>query len=265
MPAILPVFRWCCFHMTYCVAISLKSGLVFASDSRTNAGTDQVSQYGKLHTLGIDGERQFVLLSAGNLATTQAVLTQIRHELRDNPDCCLCKARYMDEVADYIGEISRQQQNRFAAGSGVSAGFNPTVSFILGGQIRGEPPGLHLIYREGNHITTSLATPFLQIGETKYGKPILDRIITADSSLEDAARCALVSMDSTMQSNVTVGPPVEMLLYEKDTLSLKRYMRLDEKHPYLRELRSSWAENINSAFDALPRFNWESAGAPPLE
>jgi putative proteasome-type protease len=249
--------------MTYCVGISLKSGLVFASDSRTNAGTDQVSQYGKLHTLGIEGERQFALLSAGNLATTQAVLTHIRHELSDNPDCRLCKARYMDEVADYIGEISREQQNRYIDGEGVTAGFSPTVSFILGGQIRGEPPAVHLIYPEGNHITTSLATPYLQIGEIKYGKPILDRIVRPDSSLEDAARCALVSMDSTMQSNVTVGPPIEMLIYVKDSLSLNRYMRLDENHPYLLELRNSWASNIRSAFDALPRFNWEANGSPP--
>lgn len=249
--------------MTYCVGISLKSGLVFASDSRTNAGSDQVSQYGKMHTLGIEGERQFVLLSAGNLATTQAVLAHIRHELRDNPDCRLCKARYMDEVADYVGEVSREQQNRVTGGKGLNAGFSPRVSFILGGQIRGEPPGIHMIYPEGNHITTSLATPFLQIGEIKYGKPILDRIVNPDSSLEDAARCALVSMDSTMQSNVTVGPPVEMLIYEKDSLSLNRYMRLDESHPYLQELRHSWANNIRSAFDALPRFNWESAGTPP--
>jgi putative proteasome-type protease len=250
--------------MTYCVGISLKAGLVFASDSRTNAGTDQVSQYGKLHTLGIEGDRQFVLLSAGNLATTQAVLAQIRHELRDNPDCHLCKARYMDEVADCIGRISRDEQMRFMDGKGVNAGFRPAVTFLLGGQIRGEPHSLHLIYPEGNHITTSLATPYLQIGETKYGKPILDRIIRYESTgLEDAARCALVSMDSTMQSNVTVGPPVEILIYEKDSFTLNRYMRLDENHAYLKELRTSWANNIRSAFDALPRFNWESANSRP--
>lgn len=251
--------------MTYCVGISLKAGLVFASDSRTNAGTDHVSQYGKMHTLGIAGERQFILLSSGNLATSQAVLTHIRHELRDNADCDVCKARYMDEVADYIGEVSREQQQRYAEGKGISAGFTPSVSFILGGQIRGEPPSLHLIYPEGNHITTSLATPYLQIGETKYGKPILDRIINMDSSLEDAARCALVSMDSTMQSNVTVGPPIEVLIYEKDSLALNRYMRLDENNSYLSELRKTWGANIRSAFNALPRFNWETAGPPPDE
>jgi putative proteasome-type protease len=251
--------------MTYCLGISLDSGLVFASDSRTNAGSDQVSQYGKMHTLGIAGERQFVLLSAGNLATTQAVLTHIRHELRDNPDCVLCKARYMDEAADYIGEISRQQQNRFTDTEGVTAGFSPAVSFILGGQIKGEPPALHMIYPEGNHITTSRATPYLQIGETKYGKPILDRVIKSDTSLEDAARCALVSMDSTMQSNVTVGPPIEVMLYDRDSLTLNRYLRLTENHPYMTELRASWASSIRSAFDALPRFNWEEAGPPPGE
>jgi putative proteasome-type protease len=251
--------------MTYCLGISLKSGLVFASDSRTNAGTDQVSQYGKMHTLGIEGQRQFVLLSAGNLATTQSVLTHIRHELRDNPECLLCTARYMDEVADHIGEISREQQNRHLEAEGVTAGFSPSVTFIFGGQIRGEPPSIHLIYPEGNHITTSLATPYLQIGETKYGKPILDRILEPDTSLEDAARCALVSMDSTMKSNVTVGAPIEVMIYESDSLTLNRYMRLDEENPYLAELRSSWANNIRSAFNALPRFNWESSGPPPNE
>ena len=251
--------------MTYCVAISLRSGLVFASDSRTNAGSDHVSQYGKMHTLGIDGERQFVLLSAGNLASTQAVLTHIRHELTDNPGCHLCKARYMDEVADYIGDVSRKQQNRYMDGEGVTAGFNPSVSYIVGGQIVDDPPAIHLIYPDGNHNTTSLATPYLHIGEKKYGKPILDRIVKPDTSLEDAARCALVSMDSTMQSNVTVGPPIEMLIYEKDSLALNRYMRLEEDHAYLSELRRSWGDNLRSAFNSLPRFNWESAGPPPGE
>ena len=249
--------------MTYCLGISLNNGLVLASDSRTNAGTDQVSQYGKMHSMGIEGDRQFVLLSAGNLATTQSVLTHIRHELNDNPECFLCKARYLDEVADYIGEISREKQNRFREESDQATGFSPSVSFILGGQINGDKPGLHMIYPEGNHITTSLATPYLQIGETKYGKPILDRIIAPESSLEDAARCALVSMDSTMQSNVTVGPPVELLIYEKDSLNVGRYMRLDEHHPYLMQLRQSWADNIRLAFDALPPFDSESTDLPP--
>jgi putative proteasome-type protease len=251
--------------MTYCVAISLKAGLVFASDSRTNAGTDHVSQYGKMHTLGIEGERQFVLLSAGNLATTQAVLAHIRRDLKDNPGCHVCKARYLSEVADYIGKVSRAQQERHSDAKGITAGFRPAVTFILGGQIRGEPPGLHLIYPEGNHITTSRATPYLQIGETKYGKPILDRVIDPETNLEDAARCALVSMDSTMQSNVTVGPPVEVLIYETDSLVQKRYMRFDEHHPYYFELRTKWADNIRTAFNALPPFNWESAGPPPAE
>jgi len=249
--------------MTYCVGISLKSGLVFVSDSRTNAGTDQVSQYGKMHTLGIDGERQFIVLSAGNLATTQAVMTRIRHDLSNDPECVIRKAQYMNDVADYIGEISREQQNRFSSVEGVTAGFAPSVSFILGGQIRGEEHSLHLIYPEGNHITTSLATPFLQIGETKYGKPILDRIIRPDTSLEDAARCALVSMDSTIQSNVTVGPPIEVLIYEKDRLSLNHYIRMDEGHEYLDELQKSWSSNLRMAFNTLPPFNWESAETPP--
>lgn len=251
--------------MTYCVGISVDAGLVLASDSRTNAGADQVSQYGKMHALGIDGDRQFVLLSAGNLATTQGVLTRVRHELRDNPDCALCKARYMYEVADYIGKISSDQQSRYTDQEGTASGFSPAVSFILGGQIRGEAPSIHLIYPEGNHITTSRATRYLQIGETKYGKPILDRIIRNETSLGDAARCAVVSMDSTMQSNVTVGPPIELLIYEKDSLRLTRYLCLSEDDPYLVELRHSWAENIRAAFNNLPNFNRQTDGLPPNE
>lgn len=251
--------------MTYCLGISLKAGLVLVSDSRTNAGTDQVSQYGKMHTLGLEGDRQFVLLSSGNLATTQAVLAEIRRELADKPDSKIAKARYLGEVADHIGQISRQQQGRFADGEGLNAGFSPRVSFILGGQIQGEAHGIHLIYPEGNHITTSMATPFLQIGETKYGKPILDRILTPDTSLEDATRCALVSMDSTMQSNVSVGPPIEVLIYERNSLKFDRYMRLDDDHSYLRDIRESWSKNIRQAFNALPRFNWEITGPPPGE
>jgi putative proteasome-type protease len=249
--------------MTYCVAISVESGLVFASDSRTNAGSDQVSCYGKMHTLGIVGERQFVLLSAGNLATTQAVIAQLWHEMQDDADCLLNKARYMSEVADYIGEVSRQRQRRHRDLDAPNAGFSPAASFILGGQIAGESPCLHMIYPEGNHITTSVATPFLQIGEAKYGKPILDRIINQDSSLEDAARCALVSMDSTMKSNVTVGPPVELLLYRRDSLVLELYRRLDEDDSYLKALRASWAENIRLAIASLPRFTMEVSAAPP--
>ena len=249
--------------MTYCVGISVDAGLVFASDSRTNAGSDQVSCYGKMHTLGIPGERQFVLLSAGNLATTQAVVAQLRHELQDDPDCPLNRAPYMNEVADYIGEVSRLRQKRHRDKESPNAGFSPAASFILGGQIAGEAPCLHMIYPEGNHITTSRATPFLQIGEAKYGKPILDRIIEQNSTLEDAARCALVSMDSTMKSNVTVGPPVELLLYERDALVLRMYRRLDEQDTYLNALRASWAENIRLAIAALPTFRLEATGQPP--
>lgn len=142
-------------------------------------------------------------------------------------------------------------------------GISVDSGFILGGQIAGEPPGLHMIYPEGNHITTSAATPFLQIGEAKYGKPILDRIVERQTSLEDAARCALVSMDSTMKSNVTVGPPVELLLYQRDSLVLDRYRRLDEDDPYLRALRNSWAENIRHAIAALPPFRLDILASPP--
>ena len=174
--------------MTYCLALKLDEGLAFCSDSRTNAGPDRVSTYSKMHPFDDLEGRFFTLLSAGNLATTQAVLTHIRHELTDNPECNLCKARYMDEVADYIGRVSREQQKRHMDAEGVTAGFSPAVSFILGGQIGDDPHEIFLVYPQGNHITTSVHTRFLQIGESKYGKPILDRILKNDTPLETVAR-----------------------------------------------------------------------------
>ena len=251
--------------MTYCLAAAVNDGLVFVSDSRTNAGADQVSTYSKMHRWGMDGECQFVLLSAGNLATTQSVLNRVQRDIAERAEESLANVRYMSDAAAYIGKLNKSERERHISPDDINAGFNPAATFILGGQIRGESPQLFMVYPEGNYISVSSITPFLQIGENKYGKPILDRVIDRETSLEDAARCALVSMDSTMQSNVTVGPPVEMLIYEKDSLTQKRYMRFDEHHPYYFELRTKWADNIRTAFNTLPPFNWESAGPPPAD
>ncbi len=238
--------------MTYCLAIDVKDGLVFCSDSRTNAGVDQVSTYSKTHEFSVPGERVFVLLSAGNLGTTQAVLVQIRKDMEDGAETSLASVPDLPEAAAYIGQLSLAEQRKYLANDGQQAGFDPQVSFILGGQIAGKKAGIFLIYPQGNYITTSKTTRFLQIGESKYGKPILDRIIQADTSLADAARCALVSMDSTMRSNVTVGPPVELQIYENDSLCLKPRVVLGEDHPYLREIRQSWDANIREAFKNMP-------------
>ena len=239
--------------MTYCLAIALEEGLVFCSDSRTNAGPDRVSTYSKMHRFSIPYDRSLVLLTAGNLATSQAVVSQIQRDLEEDAEFNIMKAKYVSDIADYVGELSLAEQAKYAKKGGPNAGFNATATFILGGQIKGHAPELYMIYPEGNHITASDLYPYLQIGETKYGKPILDRIIRTDTDFETAMRCALVSVDSTMRSNATVGPPLECLFYRKDSLQpQERYCKLEENHPYLTELRQSWDDSIRTAFDKLP-------------
>jgi putative proteasome-type protease len=240
--------------MTYCIGIALDKGLVFCSDSRTNAGIDQVSTYSKMHVFGRDGERRFVLLSAGNLATTQAVVHVLEHDIRQQADTSLLSVNSLAEAADYIGEVSVKRQARFREG-GMSS-FDPKVTFILGGQLRGEPAGIFLIYPEGNHITTSRDHPFLQIGESKYGKPILDRVITAGTSIDDAAKCAIVSMDSTLRSNLSVGPPIELRVYETDALTAGRYLTFGDDDAYLRSLARGWNQKLIEAFTTLPEIDW---------
>jgi putative proteasome-type protease len=243
--------------MTYCIGIALDVGLVFCSDSRTNAGIDQVSTYSKMHSFGIEGERQFVLLSAGNLATTQAVVNQLKQDIRTgvgSPN--LFRMQTLAEAADYIGEVSLTRQARYQEGG--QASFDPKVTFIFGGQILGEPPAIFMIYPEGNYITASRDHPFLQIGESKYGKPILDRVITHATSIDDAAKCAIVSMDSTLRSNLSVGPPIELRVYEAGHYLPGRYLRFEEDAPYLRQLARSWNQKLIEAFGSLPEIDWVS-------
>jgi putative proteasome-type protease len=238
--------------MTYCLALKLDEGLVFCSDSRTNAGPDHVSTYSKMHRWGIDGERHFIMLSAGNLATTQSVLTKVQRDIEERAEESLANMRYMADAADYIGRLNKAERDRHASPGGQKAGFNPAATFILGGQIRGEEPQLYMIYPEGNYISVSSITPFLQIGENKYGKPILDRIVRTDTDIDSAIRCALVSMDSTMRSNATVGPPIELLVYLTDSLTGGCYQSFNDNHAYLQSLRKSWDEKVVQAFNEMP-------------
>lgn len=237
--------------MTYCLALKLNEGLVFCTDSRTNAGADRVSTYSKMHRFSIDDDRQIVILTAGNLATTQAVISQIERDMQSDTEQNLSKAEYVSDIADYIGDLSVQTQQKYS-NTGPSAGFNAVATFIVGGQIKGHNPELYMIYAEGNHITASDQFPFLQIGETKYGKPILDRIVRQDTPHETAMRCALVSMDSTMRSNATVGPPIELLFLPADQLAESNYRVYEENDEYLVELRKNWDEKICQAFNELP-------------
>ena len=237
--------------MTYCVAIKIDKGLVFASDSRTNAGVDHISTYSKMHRFLGDGERFFTVLSAGNLATTQAVINRVRRDIEEDAKVNLHSISRINDAAEYLGNLSREQQKKDREACNDS-GLNVAASFILGGQIAGHPHSIFLIYPQGNYIPVSRHAPFFQIGEEKYGKPILDRIIEPCLSLEVAARCALVSMDSTMRSNASVGPPIDLLLYRADTLYPDSEISFGEDAPYLRALRKAWQESLKSAFDALP-------------
>ncbi|MFT5321539.1 MAG: putative proteasome-type protease [Pseudohongiellaceae bacterium] len=237
--------------MTYCCAISVDAGIVFCSDSRTNAGMDQVSTYSKMFTFELGPDRQFVVMAAGNLATTQATLAQMKKDIRQKTECNLATVTTIGEAADYIGEVSRAQQEKH---NNTTSNFE--ASFIMGGQVGGSRHRVVMIYPQGNHITSSKDTPYLQIGESKYGKPILDRIIQLDTTLETAALCALVSMDSTMRSNLTVGPPIEMIVYPSDTYNLSNHHRFEEDDEYLRELKKSWDSRLKEAFHQLPPLAW---------
>ena len=237
--------------MTYCVAVKVDQGLVFVSDSRTNAGVDNISTYAKMHQFFGDGERFFVLLSAGNLATSRAVVARVERDIEEGAEPSLATVARMTDAAEYVGQVSVDEQrklDRAAKGKQVNA----TASFILGGQIKGKSHSIVLIYPEGNYIPVSRHNPFLQIGEEKYGKPILDRIIEPSLSLEVAGRCALVSMDSTMRSNATVGPPIDLLLYSADTMRPGSQVTLGEDDDYLRDLRKGWQESLKTAFANLP-------------
>jgi putative proteasome-type protease len=237
--------------MTYCVAISVDAGLIFCSDSLTNAGIDQVSTYSKMFRFGIDGERQIVILSAGNLATTQATIAALKTDIKKQADVNLLNIETLEEAADYLGDLSRvQQEKRTIEGKKFEA------SFIIGGQIGSAKHEIILVYPEGNHITTSKDTPYLQIGESKYGKPILDRILKPDLDLDTCAMCALVSMDSTLRSNLSVGPPIEALIYNTGTLTATNYHRFEEDSDFLRDLKKAWDQLLKNAFQQMPPITW---------
>ena len=274
--------------MTYCVGFLLESGLVFASDSRTNAGVDYISSYSKMHVFQPAPDRLFVLMAAGNLGTTQAVLNRIRRDLaldeaaaaatmvsavNDGPGAPppmagprppgtadeghdLLTARYLFEAADYVGRLSVAVQRAFSTPL-QQAGASGEASFILGGQIAGQPHGLYLIYPQGNAIMATPETPFLQIGESKYGKPPLDYVGHSRLSLEDAARLCLVSQIVTRRSHLTVGPPFEIALVPTDELRVSRRLKLEKEHSQVTRSMEIWARNMQETLSKLPRFRWE--------
>ena len=237
--------------MTYCLAATVNEGLVFVSDSRTNAGIDQLGTYSKMHPFTDLPDRFFTMLSAGNLATPQAVIARLRRDIRENADRSLATVDRIRDAADYIGETSRMIQDRYRDKTEASD-FSHNADFIFGGQIAGGPHALFHIYSAGNYVSPTNLAPFFQIGEQKYGKPILDRIVTVDTSLETAALCGLVSMDSTMRSNASVGPPIELMIYRSTASPSHMHIVYTEDDPYLRQIREAWAENLRLAFEQLP-------------
>ena len=237
--------------MTYCLGILLPTGLVLASDSRSNAGVDQVAQVRKLALIAVPGDRVIAILSAGNLATTQSVVTHLIESAGSGAvGGDLHAARTMFDVAGMVGAKLREVIDR--DGKYVEPYGDPSASFLVGGQIAGEPPRLFEIYSAGNFIEASSRSCYLQIGETKYGKPILDRALTADSPLDEAAKLALLSFDATVRSNLSVGLPIDVLIYRTGSLSAASIATLDDGDAYWDSLRQGYSEGLSTLIDRLP-------------
>lgn len=245
--------------MTYCVGIKLNAGLVFLSDSRTNAGLDQISTFRKMIVYESPGDRFMVLLSAGNLSISQSVREILQVEqLKDTPEAppiTIWNARSMFDAARVLGAAVRHVYERDAQ-SLKQSGVDFNVSLIFGGQIAGEGMRLFQVYSAGNFIEATPETPYFQIGESKYGKPVLDRVITPDTPLDEAAKCALVSMDSTLKSNLSVGLPLDMVVYQEGQLRTDRIVCIDEHNPYFRMLHSSWGQKLRQVFDSIEHPSW---------
>lgn len=238
--------------MTYCIGVLLDEGMTFASDSRTNAGMDSVAKFCKMTIFERRGDRVIVLLSSGNLAGTQAVISILNQRCADgDAPTNILGARTMFDVLVLVTDAMRETEKRDA---GHVEAFN--ASFIVGGQIRGEPMRLFRTYAEGNFIEAGADTLFFQTGETKYGKPILDRVLTRQTPLADAAKCVLVSFDSTMRSNLSVGMPIDLLRYERDSFEVRLRRRLDVDDPYFTALSRNWSEGLREVFRELPELSW---------
>lgn len=241
--------------VTYCLGISVKEGLVLAADSRTNAGVDYISSYQKLFDFSIPGERVIVACVSGNLSISQAVIHELGQDIKTGAEVSLHNITTMYEVARYIGNKIRniQEEDRTWLDQD---GIKFQCNFLVGGQLPGEPSEVYLIYSQGNCIKATPETPFLQIGETKYGKPILDRTLTHESSLDAIAKCALLSIDSTMRSNISVGPPINMVLYEADSFEIRHRVQLQSSDPYLAKIRKYWEGTLREATNNMPSPEW---------
>jgi putative proteasome-type protease len=242
--------------MTYCVAMSLDSGMIFASDSRTNAGVDQIARFSKMKVFAREGQRVIVTLSSGNLSITQNALNILEQKARaGDAELNLWNAESMFDVARVLGDSLREVKTRdgpYLTQNNIDA----HGTFIVGGQIHGEPPRLFNVYGEGNFIEATPDTCYFQIGETKYGKPIIDRVIKRTTSLLDATKCTVVSFDSTMRSNISVGLPIDLLVYEVDSLRIRLQRRIEETDAYFQMVHTQWGEGLRRVFAQLPDPDW---------
>ena len=253
--------------MTYCCAIKVNAGMVFLSDSRTNAGVDAISTFRKMLIYERAGDRFMVMLSAGNLSISQSVREILQTESVRDPESgdpiTIWNARSMFDAAQVLGAAVRHINQRDGAALR-QAGLEFNVSLILGGQIAGEGMRLFLVYSAGNFIEATTETPFFQIGESKYGKPVLDRVVEPEMPLDEATKCALVSMDSTMMSNLSVGLPLDLVVYEAGALASDRVVCIDQENPYFEMLHKSWGQRLRQVFDSIedPQWNGEATDVP---
>jgi putative proteasome-type protease len=247
--------------MTYCVGIKLDAGLVFMSDSRTNAGLDQISTYRKMMVYERPGDRFMVMLSAGNLSISQSVREILQVEKLDNgdePPITIWNAKSMFDAVRVLGSAVRRVYAQDGA-SLAAAGVDFNASMIFGGQINGEAMRLFLVYSAGNFIEATRETCYFQVGESKYGKPVLDRMVTPATQLDEAAKCALVSMDSTLKSNLSVGLPLDLVVYEEGKLQSDQIACIDDQNPYFRMVHDSWGRRLREVFESMEDPQWGPA------
>ena len=243
--------------MTYCIGVRLNEGLVFLSDSRTNAGVDQVGTFRKMSVFENPGDRMLVLMTAGNLSISQAI-RQLVSEHVDGDGRSIWNVASMYDAARIVGEAVRTVHQREAKAL-AECGIDFNVSIILGGQIQAERCRLFQVYAAGNFIESHDENTYFQIGEAKYGKPIIDRVINPCTRLDEAAKCALISMDSTLRSNISVGLPLDLLVYETDSLAVTRFVTIDEKNQYFRMIRDTWGEQLKHVFEGIADPVWNAA------
>jgi putative proteasome-type protease len=253
--------------MTYCVGIRLDAGLVFLSDSRTNAGLDQISTFRKMMVYEKPGDRFMVMLSAGNLSISQSVREILQVEKIDNgtdTPITIWNATSMFDAVRVLGAAVRRVYDQDGPAL-KAAGIDFNASMIFGGQIGNEAMRMFLVYSAGNFIEATRETCYFQVGESKYGKPVLDRMISPSTPLDEAAKCALVSMDSTLKSNLSVGLPLDLLVYEQGKLQTDQIACIDENNPYFHMIRSTWGDKLREVFESIDDPQWDgSAAAHPL-